>query len=226
MTALEHAQHARLTELATQLGDAHAACETALSDALGHAFRAGDLLLEAKELLPYGAWGRWLAEHFAGSERTARGYMQLAREPERRPVADVGVRAALATLAAPLEGSEAPAEEPEVVDAEPVEVPDQGPSVFDLLRAEGGLEAAEAELREKEAHLAKTRFPRAGVERATLRQIRQAARRAEGTLGAVANSDVSDWSVAEALAGAARHFRDASDLATELRAFVRSRGAG
>ena len=91
----------RLAQLAAELGDRHAACEAALSDALGHAISAGGLLLEAKGLVARGEWQGWLADHFAGSKRTARGYMQLAREDKRRPIAARGVRAALAAIAAP-----------------------------------------------------------------------------------------------------------------------------
>ncbi len=48
-----------------------------MSAALKHALRAGELLSEAKGQLPHGAFGPWLAENFAGSDRTARAYMRV-----------------------------------------------------------------------------------------------------------------------------------------------------
>lgn len=126
--------------------------------AIGHAIRAGELLIEAKELVPHGAWQRWLSEHFRGSERTAQGYMQLARAPKPATVADSGVRAALAALAAPRapDDAEAPAEEDvEVVDAEPV--PEPGPSIVDQLREAHGAEEFERATEELAAEDARQR---------------------------------------------------------------------
>jgi hypothetical protein len=93
-----------LDELAAELAAEHQRCEAAYRRALEHALRCGDLLIEAKAQLPRGEWGDWLANNFPASDRTARGYMQLARnrhQIERRPVADSGIRAALKELAAP-----------------------------------------------------------------------------------------------------------------------------
>jgi hypothetical protein len=92
-----------LDELATEINSAHAACESSYADALEHAFRCGELLIQAKAQLPHGGWTSWLAENFAGADRTARAYTQLARtsEEERRTLAGLGVYAALKTLAAP-----------------------------------------------------------------------------------------------------------------------------
>jgi DNA modification methylase len=44
-----------------------------------HALAAGDLLIEAQSLMPYGEWGRWLGENCSLSERSAYRYMRLAR---------------------------------------------------------------------------------------------------------------------------------------------------
>jgi hypothetical protein len=41
---------------------------------------AGDLLLEAKAQLPHGQWAEWLEANCAASARTARAYMQLAKQ--------------------------------------------------------------------------------------------------------------------------------------------------
>jgi len=45
-----------------------------------HYRRAGDMLIEAKELVGYGNWSRWLTKNFDLSERQARRYMHYARE--------------------------------------------------------------------------------------------------------------------------------------------------
>lgn len=91
-------------ELVAEINEAHRACEVAVRSAVGHAIRAGELLIEAKSHVPHGAWGPWLAENFEGSERTAQAYMKLARDrhqlnPQR--VADLSIRGALRELAVP-----------------------------------------------------------------------------------------------------------------------------
>jgi hypothetical protein len=45
-----------------------------------HYRRAGDMLIEAKDQVGYGGWGRWLAKNFDLSQQTARVYMKWARE--------------------------------------------------------------------------------------------------------------------------------------------------
>ena len=69
-----------LHALATQINAAHDEVLASVRTALGHACRAGDLLLEAKRQLGHGAWGPWLRQHCAVTNRTAQKYMQLARE--------------------------------------------------------------------------------------------------------------------------------------------------
>lgn len=44
-----------------------------------HFRKAGEMLIEAKEQIARGGWGRWLTKNFALSDRTAREYMQTAR---------------------------------------------------------------------------------------------------------------------------------------------------
>jgi hypothetical protein len=43
-----------------------------------HYRRAGEMLLEAKEQVAYGGWGKWLKKNFDLSHSTARVYMRLA----------------------------------------------------------------------------------------------------------------------------------------------------
>ena len=84
-----------------------AAAKNAARSAIEHARRAGELLLEAKQVIPHGGWGRWLADHCEISPRTARAYMQLARrlaemsEVERQRVADLPLRGLCERLAEP-----------------------------------------------------------------------------------------------------------------------------
>jgi hypothetical protein len=44
-----------------------------------HYVRAGEMLIEAKEQVGHGGWGRWLTKNFNLSQDTARLYMRLAR---------------------------------------------------------------------------------------------------------------------------------------------------
>lgn len=74
---------------------------------LQHALRVGQLLLEAKDQVGHGEWLTWLVANTSVSDRTARGYMQLARgRGNRRPVADLGLRDALAAIAEPRDEEE------------------------------------------------------------------------------------------------------------------------
>ena len=64
----------------------------------------GQRLIEAKEMLPHGAWLPWLEEQVEFSERTARNFMCLAREwTNRQALADLGAAKALTLLALPPE---------------------------------------------------------------------------------------------------------------------------
>lgn len=99
-------QVVRLENLVQRINEEHAAAETAINAALQHAVNAGRLLNEAKALVGHGEWRDWLLENFAGSERTAQGYMRVAgRLPEleakAQRVADLSLRQALGLLARP-----------------------------------------------------------------------------------------------------------------------------
>lgn len=47
-----------------------------------HYRRAGQMLIEAKDQVGYGGWGRWLAKNFDLTDRTARQYMRMARNEQ------------------------------------------------------------------------------------------------------------------------------------------------
>jgi hypothetical protein len=66
-------------ELAPQIKEEHDTCVRRFAEAVDHAFKAGDLLIKAKGLVPRGEWLDWLAEHTGISERVAQVYMQMAK---------------------------------------------------------------------------------------------------------------------------------------------------
>src|SRR5262245_38957693 len=93
-----------LAVLAEKINAAHAACEQALKAGLSHALTAGKLLVEAKAKVKHGEWLPWLKANVRFSERTAQGYMRVARllpELEANPqrVADLALRDAMPFLA-------------------------------------------------------------------------------------------------------------------------------
>lgn len=93
------------TEIAVRIRAEHEAAQASAREAVAHAIRAGELLIEAKAALQHGQFGPWLAANVAFSERTARGYMRLAGldEAKRQRVADMSLRGALRSLAAPVD---------------------------------------------------------------------------------------------------------------------------
>jgi Protein of unknown function (DUF3102) len=88
-----------LPDLAAQANAEHAACLSAVSQAIEHARAAGEALIAAKTQCPHGEWGNWLSKNLRASHRTAQTYMQVARRwPEiakTQRAADLSVRAAL-----------------------------------------------------------------------------------------------------------------------------------
>lgn len=91
------------TEVTVEINRLHALVEDGYRAAVAHAIEAGRLLGEAKERIGHGGWLAWLAEHFAGSERTAQLYMRLSAHAEANPqhIADLSLRAALKAIAKP-----------------------------------------------------------------------------------------------------------------------------
>ncbi|MDC0934761.1 DUF3102 domain-containing protein [Pirellulales bacterium] len=72
-----------LEAVAQEINSEHEACCAAASQALDHAMRCGDLLLQAKGECSHGTWQKWLADNFKGSKRTAQQYMRLAKHREQ-----------------------------------------------------------------------------------------------------------------------------------------------
>lgn len=65
--------------------DQMVACERAFVE---HAYECGLLLNEQKKRLSHGEWEPWLKENWRQSERTARDYMRIAGELQRKSVID------------------------------------------------------------------------------------------------------------------------------------------
>ena len=63
----------------TRLEAEHALALSAAQTALRHAMQAGRLLLEVKNKLPHGEFLPWIEKNLTFSDRTARVYMQVAR---------------------------------------------------------------------------------------------------------------------------------------------------
>lgn len=104
-----------LTKLGAQINRVHRLAERAGRSAVQHATHAGEMLIKAKRLCRHGTWQSWLADHCEVSERSARLYMQVARDlPEadrskRQRVAILSLREAVTLLAEPREPITQPA---------------------------------------------------------------------------------------------------------------------
>jgi hypothetical protein len=99
-------ERAELPALASEINAAHEAAEHAINDALHHARRCGDLLIQAKAECDHGEWKAWVGEHFTGSYRTAAAYMRIARgwdalQAKVQTSAPLGIDGALRLLSAP-----------------------------------------------------------------------------------------------------------------------------
>lgn len=97
-----------LEALAGSIRAEHARYCASFRNAIGHALEAGRLLLEAKSATDHGRWLAWLTTHCELAERTAQGYMRLAKnsvmllegDPQRvADLADLSVRGAAKLLA-------------------------------------------------------------------------------------------------------------------------------
>lgn len=93
-----------LGELAERINMRVRAAEDRAKKAVEYAVEAGQLLNEAKTLVPHGEWKQWLAAHCTVAPRTARAYMMLAKrvptlpDAERQRVADLPMREAIKAI--------------------------------------------------------------------------------------------------------------------------------
>ena len=94
-----------LQDLAQAIAQEHQAAVGAARSAVKHALKCGELLLEAKATIGHGGWLAWVETNCTFGQRTAQGYMRLARELPRldeanaQRVADLSLRDALAAVA-------------------------------------------------------------------------------------------------------------------------------
>jgi len=114
----------------------------------------GQRLIEAKSMLPHGAWLPWLTEQVEFSERTATRFMRLAREwSNQTALSDLGATKALTLLALPAEEREIFMEQNHLVDGEDKNVIDM--SARELEQAirdrDEAAKARESALAEKQA---------------------------------------------------------------------------
>jgi hypothetical protein len=94
-----------LTDLAVRIRAEHEAARLAARTTIEHAIRAGELLIEAKQLVQHGYWGDWLHAHCDLSERSAQAYMRIARyQSNPQLTADLTIDDALKVLAKPKPG--------------------------------------------------------------------------------------------------------------------------
>jgi hypothetical protein len=98
---------AKLTALASRINDEHAAATRSACEALEHARRCGELLIEAKAKIGHGGFLAWLAHNCHVGERQARNYMRLADNWDalnRKRASDLSVREAMRLLSEELNG--------------------------------------------------------------------------------------------------------------------------
>jgi hypothetical protein len=115
-----------LAALATAINAEHGAALAAARSSLEHAKAAGEMLIRAKKQCCHGKWLPWLKANVKFSERTARGYMSVARrwdEVKSATVADLSLRDALTALARG-------AEEPEAEDDGEIADVDEPPNPY------------------------------------------------------------------------------------------------
>ena len=91
-------------ELQVAINHEHAQVENCARDMVAHAVKCGELLLEAKAILPHGSWATWREANITVGEWMAQKYMAFAREERANPGRLTGmpsIRAALKAIAAP-----------------------------------------------------------------------------------------------------------------------------
>ena len=109
-------------DLLPEIVNAHRAVIDHFRQSVACAIKAGELLIQAKNLVRRGEWQDWLGNNCPFAETTAQGYMRLAKLPEenRNAVADLSLRAALAAIATTREKQIA--DESKTIDGEAEEV--------------------------------------------------------------------------------------------------------
>jgi hypothetical protein len=89
----------RLPVLAESIRGAEATIKRTAAEMAEAIIQAGTHLIEARELLPHGRFGKWLKDNCGVSERSAQRYMTVARSGFKSDtVADLGLRGTLAAI--------------------------------------------------------------------------------------------------------------------------------
>ncbi len=89
--------------LAEHIRTAHARAVEAARKSLQHAKWAGDLLLKAKDAIPFGLFEEWVVQNCGVTPRTARNYLRIARSVHLHPAPpdETSCRQALRQLSNP-----------------------------------------------------------------------------------------------------------------------------
>ncbi len=90
-----------LADLAGRINEAHHLTMHHAGEAVGQAIACGEMLLEAKSKVGHGKWLPWLQQHVTFSERSAQGYMRLAKRGTHELKEGSTIRDALRELAIP-----------------------------------------------------------------------------------------------------------------------------
>lgn len=140
----------------------------------------GQRLIEAKELLPHGAWLPWLEDRVEFSERTARNFMRLAREwTNRQALADLGAAKALTLLALPPEERDSFMAENHLVDGEEKNVIDMTSRELQKAIQERNDALQAAETAKADAQAAEESRAKMAADMEALENIHRAAREGE-----------------------------------------------
>jgi len=97
---------ARLEELADKANEEHHAAEDSAKEMAFHAMQAGEVLLNAKRLIPHGQWTAWLRRNIKARPRTVQLYIQMARKLDTQRVAGLSIRKAVSAMHAADKGSD------------------------------------------------------------------------------------------------------------------------
>ena len=99
-----------LISLADQINNEHRMGELAARDAIEHAIKAGELLIQAKAQVKHGEWLPWVRKTLTVTPRQAQKYIRVANHKEKlantSESSHLSINEALAVLATPATGNE------------------------------------------------------------------------------------------------------------------------
>lgn len=140
----------------------------------------GQRLIEAKAMLPHGAWLPWLEEQVDFTDRTARKFMLLAREwTNRKALSDLGATKALTLLALPPEERETFMAESHLVGGEEKTVVDMTSRELEKAIKERDTARQEAEAARADAQTAEESRAKMESDLKALTEIHRAAQEGE-----------------------------------------------